>query len=129
MFGELVLEQSHVVGGEEAGLQGAGQLLGQHVFAPLLQNRQLVALLHRQLVVAAGLEVKERRVQLHRPLLGRRDADFSGHSSDLRCPDRRVRNHVVLVRDARVADVRPNVVPEPLQTRHTGPAATLHPGT
>lgn len=129
VFGELVLQQSHVVGRDQSGLQRPGQLLGQHVLAPLLDHRQLVALPHRQLVVAAGLEVEERRVKLHRPLLGRRDADVSGHGADLRRVRGRVGDDMVVVGDVRVAEVGPNAVPEPAQTRHTGAAATLHPGT
>lgn len=131
VLGELVLQQSHVVGRDESGLQGARQLLGQHVVAPFLQHRQLVALLHRQLVVAAGLEVEERRVQLHRPLLGRRDADVPGHGADLGRlrGGGRVGDDMVLIGDVRVAEVGPNAVPEAVETRHTGAAAALHPGT
>lgn len=128
VFGELVLQQSHVVGRDESGLRGAGQLLGQHVLPPLLDHRQLVSLLHRQLVVAPGLEVVERRVQLHRPLLGRRGADVARHGADLGRPGPRVGDDEVLVGDGRVARAGPDPVPEPGQAGTAGPAAVLHAG-
>lgn len=129
VFGELVLQQSHVVGGDEPGLQRAGQLLGQHVLPSLLDHRQFVPFPHRQLVVAAGLEVEERRVQLHLPLLGRRDADVAGHGADLGRLSRRVGNDMVVIRDVWVAEFWPDPVPEPAATRHTRATAVLHPGS
>ncbi|KAF5903429.1 Uncharacterized protein DAT39_006776 [Clarias magur] len=67
----------------------------------LLDDRQLVSLFDRELLLAARFEVVQGGVELRRPLLGLRHAQIPRHRADF-C--RRS--------DARIARLRPKPVPQ-----------------
>ena len=64
VFGELVLQQSYVVGRTKSRFQASSELLGEDVVSAPLDHREFISTAHGQLVVTASVEVKQRLVKL-----------------------------------------------------------------